>query len=125
MGTPEGVLDEDEERFGIHAGDMETSVMRALHPDHVQMEHARDFAAKVADMAYKNQHLGLSTAGKLGWQMQDMNAAGACGNASIATVEKGEAIIQNAAQQIVKLLQEVHQTPLSFLDTVADPEAYA
>jgi creatinine amidohydrolase len=125
MGLPKGLLSADEERFGIHAGDMETSVMRALHPDHVQMDQARDFPSKAADLAAKHKHLGLSAAGKLGWQAQDMNAAGACGNASLATVEKGEAFIQHAATEIVTLLQEVHQTPLSFLDTKADPEAYA
>ncbi|MBU2963433.1 creatininase family protein [Citreicella sp. C3M06] len=125
MGLPEGLLTPEEERFGIHAGDMETSVMRALHPDHVQMEHARDFPAKAAELAGKFKHLGLSAAGKLGWQAQDMNAAGACGDASKATAEKGEAFIQHAAEQIVTLLQEVHATPLSFLETEANPEAHA
>ncbi|WP_045392894.1 creatininase family protein [Falsirhodobacter sp. alg1] len=123
MGTPEGLLTPDEQRFGIHAGDMETSVMRALHPDLVQMDHARNFPASVAGLP--GRHLGLSPSGKLGWQAQDMNAAGACGDATKATAEKGQAFIDHAAREIVALLREVHDTPLSFLQTKADPEAYA
>ncbi|MBU2868457.1 creatininase family protein [Pacificibacter marinus] len=124
MGMPDGLLTPNEERFGIHAGDMETSVMRALHPDHVQMKYARNFEASVEKQAGKTRHLGLSPAGKLGWQAQDMNGAGACGDATLATPEKGAAFIQYAANQIVTLLKEVHETPLSFLDTQANPEAY-
>ena len=54
---------------------------------------------------------------------QDMNAAGACGNAAAASADKGRAVIEHAARQLVSLLEEVHRMPLSFLDTVADPDA--
>lgn len=124
MGLPEGVLTPEEDRFGIHAGDMETSVMRALHPDHVQMQHARNFHPRVADLARDNRQLGLSPSGRLGWQAQDMNAAGACGNAAIATAEKGRTFIDHAARQIATLLQEVQRLPLGFLDTQANPDAF-
>ena len=125
METPPGLLTPEEERFGIHAGDMETSVMRALHPDLVQMDQARNFHPAIADLARDNRYLGLSAAGKLGWQAQDMNPAGACGDATRATAEKGRALIDHAARQIVTLLQEVHRLPLSFLDATADSEALA
>lgn len=125
MGMPEGLFTEDETRFGIHAGDMETSVMLALHPDHVQMEHARDFHPAIADIARENRHLGLGSGGKLGWQAQDMNAAGACGDAAAATTEKGATVLDHAARQLVKLLQEVDQMPLSFLDTIAHSDSFA
>lgn len=125
MGLPEGLLTPEEDRFGIHAGDLETSVMLALQPDHVQMEHARNFHPAIADIARDNRHLGLSIAGKLGWQAQDMNPAGACGDATRATAAKGRAFIDHAARQIVTLLQEVHRMPLSFLDTKANPDACA
>jgi creatinine amidohydrolase len=104
---------------------METSVMLALQPEHVQMEHARNFHPAIADIARENRHLGLSIAGKLGWQAQDMNPAGACGDATKATAAKGRALIDHAAAQIVTLLQEVHRLPLSFLDTKANSAACA
>ncbi len=123
QGLPEGLFSPRERRFGIHAGDMETSVMLALHGELVQMERARDFRPAIADIGPANAHVGLSPAGRLGWMAQDMNAAGACGNAAAATEEKGRAVIAHAARQLVRLLEEVHRMPLSFLDTVADPDA--
>ena len=125
MGAPEGLLTDEEARFGIHAGDLETSVMLALHPELVQMQHARNFRPAIADIARSNTHLGLTNAGKLGWQAQDMNPAGACGDATLATAAKGERFVEHAARQIVTLLEEVHRMPLSFLDTVANPDACA
>lgn len=61
----------------------------ALHPDLVRMEHGRDFVPRIAELVRDNRHLGLGNAGKLGWQMQDLNAAGVAGNAAAATGEKG------------------------------------
>lgn len=125
LGLPEGLLTAKEERFGLHAGDLETSVMLALHPDLVQMDHARNFHPTVADIADRNTHLGLTNAGKIGWQAQDMNAAGACGDASRATADKGRALVAHAARQIATLLDEIHRLPLEHLDTRANPDAFA
>lgn len=121
MGMPPGLFTPEEERFGIHAGDMETSVMRALHPDLVQMDHARDFRPLIAELG--TQHLGLTPAGKLAWAAQDLHPAGACGNAGLATVEKGHAVIAHAARQIATLLSEVDRMPLGYLDRQPDLDA--
>lgn len=121
MGMPPGLFTPEEERFGIHAGDMETSVMRALHPDLVQMDHARDFRPLVAGLGTK--HLGLTPAGKLAWAAQDLHPAGACGNASLATAEKGQQVIDHAARQIVTLLREVDRMPLDHLSRMPDLDA--
>lgn len=125
MGMPDGILTPQEALHGIHAGDMETSMMLALHPGLVRMEHARDFVPRNAALARDNTHLGLGNAGKLGWQMQDLNAAGVAGNAGAATAEKGRAFIDHAARQIARLLDEVHRLPLTWLNTAANPDAFA
>ncbi len=119
LGMPEGLLSAEEQQFGIHAGDMETSMMLALHDSLVQMEHARNFRTAIASVG---QHLGFSPSGKLGWMAQDLNAAGACGDASAATAEKGQALIEHASRQVVRLLDEVNGLPLSFLDNVVDQD---
>lgn len=125
MGYPDGLLSAEEQQFGIHAGDLETSVMLALHPDLVQMDQARDFRSSAQDMATQNRHLGLSPAGRLGWQAQDLNAAGACGNAANATAEKGRAFLDHAGRQIASLLKEVHSAPLHLLSRPPNPEAFS
>jgi creatinine amidohydrolase len=123
MGLPEGLLTPDEARHGVHAGDMETSMMLALKSDLVVMERAGDFRPLNARLAAENRHLGLGPAGKLGWQSQDLHPAGAMGNAAAATEAKGCAFVDHAARELVTLLQEVAALPLSVLDSPANPQA--
>jgi creatinine amidohydrolase len=123
--APPGLLSEHESRYGIHGGDAETSIMLALHPDLVQMEHARNFRSRAEQFAQGNKHLGLTPTARIAWQAQDMNSAGVCGNAAIATVDKGQSLIDHAAEQLVVLLQEMAVTALSYLDNPADPDAFA
>ena len=106
----------EEYRFGIHAGDMETSMMLALREQHVDMAQARNFKSTSQDRAAKYPILGNGSSAKLGWQMQDYNALGAAGNASVATAAKGRALLDAAGLQLAKLLQEVSDLPLSTLN---------
>ena len=47
--------------------------------------------------------------------MQDYHPQGAVGNAAAATAQKGQLVIDAAAQQLALLLQEISQLPLSTL----------
>lgn len=107
----------DEHRFGIHAGDIETSMMLALDPAHVRMGLARDFKSSSQDRAQKFDILGNGKSAKLGWQMQDYNPAGAVGNAAAATADKGRAVVDAAGRALARLLAEVHQLPADTLRT--------
>ena len=110
----------DEHRFGIHGGDMETSMMLALDPARVDMAQARDFRSTAQDRAQRFDILGNGKSAKLGWQMQDYNPAGAVGNAAAATTEKGHAVVAAAGLSLARLLAEIDRLPLSTL--VARPE---
>jgi creatinine amidohydrolase len=110
-----GLFTPEEHRFGIHAGDMETSMMLALTPELVDMAQAHDFKSTAQDRAARFPILGNGTSAKLGWQTQDYNPMGAAGNASIATAEKGRAVIEAAGQKLAQLLHEIDQLPLSTL----------
>jgi creatinine amidohydrolase len=48
--------------------------------------------------------------------VQDINAHGAAGDASIATAEKGRKTIDFAAERLVEVLAEIERAPLSWLD---------
>lgn len=109
----------DEHRFGIHAGDVETSMMLALDPAHVDMAHAQNFASSSQERASKFDILGNGKSAKLGWQMQDYNPAGAVGNAADATADKGRAVVDAAGRSLARLLAELDRLPLSTL--VATP----
>ena len=107
----EGQFSADEHRFGIHAGEIETSMMLALAPDQVDMAQAKNFASSSQQRAQKFSILGNGKSAKLGWQMQDYNPAGAVGNASAATADKGRAVVQAAGQALARLLTELDQLP--------------
>jgi creatinine amidohydrolase len=113
----------DEHRFGIHAGDMETSMMLALDPAHVNMAQAQNFYSTAQDRAQKFAILGNGKSAKLGWQMQDYNPAGAVGNAAAASAEKGRALVAAAGLGLARLLAEIDQLPLSTLVAGTTPGA--
>ena len=110
-----GLFGADEHRFGVHGGDIETSMMLSLRPQSVAMERARDFKSTSQDRAAAFPILGNGSSAKLGWQMQDYNPQGAAGNAGAATAEKGEAVVQAAGRQLALLLAELSRLPLSTL----------
>jgi creatinine amidohydrolase len=105
-----------EHRFGIHAGDMETSMMLALREKYVDMKHAQYFHTQAEERAKTHAILGNGTTAKLGWQVQDYNPYGAAGNATLATAAKGHAVIHAAGLQLALLLQEISSLPLSTLN---------
>ncbi|GAA5542701.1 MULTISPECIES: creatininase family protein [Brucella/Ochrobactrum group] len=116
LGMPDGVYSEHDLKHGIHAGDMETSVMLEMHPDLVVMEKAQDFRTLTEVFADEYKHISLGGGAKPAWQMQDINAYGAAGNASIATAEKGRKTIDFAADRLIEALGEIERAPLSWLD---------
>ena len=105
----------EEHRFGIHAGEVETSMMLALAPAHVDMAQARHFASTSQQRAETYPILGNGKSAKLGWQIQDYNPAGAVGNAAAATAQKGRNLVEAAGRSLARLLVELDQLPLSTL----------
>ncbi len=108
-----GQFSAEEHRFGIHAGDIETSMMLALSPNHVNMAEAQNFASTSQDRAKHYAVLGNGKSAKFGWHMQDYNPQGAVGNAAVATAAKGEALVAGAGEQLALLLKELVALPLS------------
>ena len=108
-----------EHRFGIHAGDIETSMMLALDPAHVDMRQAQNFASAAQTRAQQFAILGNGKSAKLGWQMQDYNPLGAVGNAAAATAEKGQAMVDAAGRALASLLAEMDRLPPDTL--ILDP----
>jgi creatinine amidohydrolase len=105
----------EEHRFGVHGGEVETSLMLALRAQQVQMAHARDFKSSSQQRAAKFEILGNGRSAKLAWQMQDYNAQGAAGNAAAATADKGRAVLDAAGRQLAAMLQELSALPLATL----------
>ena len=101
----------EEHRFGVHAGDTETSMMLALRPERVRMDQAKNFLSKAQERAARFGILGNGKSAKLGWQMQDYNPEGAAGNAAAATLEKGQALLSASGRALAQLLAEIDSLP--------------
>lgn len=115
----------EEHRFGIHAGEIETSLMLALSPERVRMAQAEYFRSSSQERAPDFPILGNGKTAKLGWQMQDYNANGAVGNARAATAEKGLAVVEAAGRSLARMLSEIDQLPAGILSdrTAYQPQA--
>jgi creatinine amidohydrolase len=109
FGYPERMFAEEEHLYGIHGGDMETSVMLHLRPDLVRMERAKDFRSAQAAFAKEFKHLRAHGVHQFGWKAQDLNPEGVVGNASLATAEKGKAVVELQAARFIELLQDVQR----------------
>ena len=106
LAAPSGLVPANELRFGIHAGQVETALMLALAPDRVRPDAAREFRNRTEAW---DAHTGLRAGGAVafGWQAQDLNPAGAVGNAAAATPELGEAVLDRASRALADLLGEI------------------
>ena len=105
----------EEHRFGIHGGEIETSMMLHLAPATVHMEHAQAWRSSSQDRAERYAILGNGKSAKMGWAIEDYHPSGAVGQANAATAEKGWAVVEAAAVQLAALLRELHALPLSTL----------
>ncbi|WOS62329.1 creatininase family protein [Sinorhizobium fredii] len=107
FGQPEGWISAEDKAIDIHGGDIETSVMLALHPDKVDMAKARHFPSRQSEFQRRFTHLRAYGPHAFGWKMSDLNPDGVAGNAAAATPERGEALLGHAVGGIIELLRDV------------------
>lgn len=115
LATPAGIFPEAELRHGIHGGSVETSLMLALRPDLVQMQHADNFIPLSVQLERDYKYLSPEGTTQFGWQTQDLHPAGVCGNALDADEHRGRDCLARLAQALATLLEEVHRFPISSL----------
>lgn len=104
-------LDERERRFGWHGGLLETALMLAVRPDLVRMERAEDFRSTAEDVAAAHRALRVEGETGIAWMAEDLNPAGATGNAAAATPEAGRRLLDRAAGRLATLIAELHGFP--------------
>ncbi|MBP2548664.1 creatinine amidohydrolase [Neorhizobium galegae] len=117
FGQPEGMISEHEQKFGIHGGEVETSLMLHFRPDLVRMDKAQNFASKAEWMKENTRFLQPLPPHALAWIAHDLNPAGVVGNAAAGTAEKGAAICRHQVAGFIRLLRDVESYPLSNLYT--------
>ncbi|MDD9908109.1 MAG: creatininase family protein [Ahrensia sp.] len=111
FGHPAGMYSTDELRYGIHGGDVETSLMLHFRPELVDMSKAQTFHSSAQDVADEEV---LMPTGPIsyGWIATDLGPDGVAGDASAATAEKGAQTARHQADGFVSLLHEMIAKPL-------------
>lgn len=95
-----------EAEYGIHAGDAETSVLLAILPEQVKM--ARAVKEYPQDLPTDSL---LSMEGKLpfAWVTRDLTTSGVIGDATVATKEKGEKLLDSVSDGWVQVIKDIHK----------------
>ncbi|GAA0777111.1 creatininase family protein [Roseibium denhamense] len=115
FGQPDNTYRPEEFDYGIHGGDIETSLMLHLRPDLVRMDLATDFPSEQQKYLKEFKHLRGHGKAQYGWKAQDLNPSGALGNAAEASAEKGRLSLDHAAKGFIELLEDVHRFDLARL----------
>ncbi|MEE4117562.1 MAG: creatininase family protein [Paracoccaceae bacterium] len=116
FGYPEGMYSDRESAYGIHGGDVETSLMLHFRPELVDMAAAEDFRSAAEGAT-------ISPIGPVshGWMARDLNRKGTVGDAHLATAEKGAATCAHQVAGFVELLRKVRDMPLDRFAPVVPP----
>ncbi|KKB86824.1 hypothetical protein VW29_00190 [Devosia limi DSM 17137] len=107
FGQPEGLFSADELAYGIHGGDIETSLMLHYRPAAVRREQRADFGSAAQAMDRGTHWLKMHGKTRPGWVSTDLNPQGVVGNALLASAEKGLASAQHALNGFAQLVDDV------------------
>jgi creatinine amidohydrolase len=111
----------EEVRHGIHGGAVETSIMLARHEEQVRMAAIADFRSLGIAMERDFRWLSTQRPAPFAWQAQDLHPSGATGNATLASADKGEQLIDQGARGFIELLEDVDKFDVGLLS--ADPRS--
>ena len=115
FGYPPNTFERMEQRHGVHAGDVETSLVLAHRPETVDMKRAVPAVPVTLEMAEKFKWLSAFRPVGFGWMTQDLHPTGAVGDATCSTAQKGEQALDHGARAFVELLQDVDRFDLKRL----------
>lgn len=108
----------DERRFGIHAGELETSLMLHVAPEQVQMTRAIKHIPTFPDAT---PALGLFGAAAAIWLTPDWSPTGVFGDATLGTADKGRAILDAGAAKLAALIADISTFEPQFANGSATP----
>ena len=89
--------------------------MLAAFPAQVRVDRIANFVSAGRTMAQEFRWLSAGRPAPFAWAAQDLNPQGAVGDATLATAEKGEALIKFGAEAFCELLGDIHRFDLARL----------
>jgi creatinine amidohydrolase len=120
FGAPDGLISAEELRHGIHGGAVETSIMLARYPHEVRSDAIKNFVPASIAMEKEFRWLSTHRPAPFAWQAQDLHQSGAVGDATQASAEKGERLLDHGARAFCELLVDVDN--FDVMKLAKDPE---
>jgi len=108
LGNVPGLIGPAEAAVAMHAGDSETSMVRYLAPELVQMERAEGY------LYAPNPDIGYSFKGNEvieAWVTPDLSPTGAIGNPHLSSPDKGRIQFDAMVSRLAELLEAVYRCP--------------
>lgn len=115
FGVPQEMFTDEELRHGVHGGAVETSIMLARYPQHVRKSAIADFRPSSIAMEKQYRWLSAHRPVPFAWQAQDLHISGATGDATLASAENGERLLDHGARAFCELLADVDKFDLGQL----------
>jgi creatinine amidohydrolase len=104
VATPNEGLSEIEKIYGIHAGDVETSMLLHCTPEFVKREFAPNGLPVHLEEMDTPPFMGALN---FAWLTRDIAPLGVLGDATVATPEKGSKFLTDAAVEVAGLFQKI------------------
>lgn len=101
-GGPAG--DPAEGGFGIHGHAAETSVMRYLHPELVEMSLA---TRSIPTFLREFEHIGFGRTAEFSWLSKDLSESGVIGDPTLATGELGKQLFTDGVDHVLAALEDI------------------
>jgi creatinine amidohydrolase len=108
LGVPDGVVSSPEEvEFGIHGGELETSLVLALEAESVRTERLEPGDGRVGKLYGDLRYLSLESALPTAWLTRDLSANGVIGDPTNASAERGERALAHLAAGLAGVFAEI------------------
>jgi creatinine amidohydrolase len=108
VGLPDGSVSSPEEaELGIHAGEIETSMVLALAPEAVRTDRFEPGSSRVRDLYGSLRYLSLEGALPTAWLTKDLAPNGVIGDPTAASAERGELALAHLARELAGVFAEI------------------
>ena len=111
------LVDDEELELGIHGGDFETSLVMAIKPGWVK----RGLLVREVPCMHRFEFLSLEGSIRFAWKMADISASGIAGDATKASADKGEIILERISDVLSRVLVEMRRFEIGDLLQPSSP----
>lgn len=101
-------LNEKENKYGIHAGQIETSLILSIDPSLV---HKDKIKISYPDILIDKAYIDFSERVPFGWIAEDVSTSGNIGDPSLSSEEEGNILLKEVTDNILEILQEINHFP--------------